>query len=101
MHRQHRRPIHPGEILRDEFMAEYKLSVNGLGRALKVPVMRISEIVNGKRGISADTALRLARYFGTTPQFWINMQASYELDKARQGSLERIEQEVEPLQRTA
>jgi addiction module HigA family antidote len=78
-----RTPIHPGEILGDE-LKEIGLSAAELARALGVPANRISQITAGKRAISADTALRLARYFGTTPDFWMNLQKTYELDLARQ-----------------
>lgn len=75
--------IHPGEILREEFMMPMGLSAYSLARSLHVPVPRINDILLGKRGISADTALRLARFFGTTEQFWMNLQTSYELRTAR------------------
>ena len=73
-------PIHPGEILRGEFLAPLGLSAHKLALALRVPASRINDIVNEKRGITADTALRLSRYFGTTAKFWLNLQASYELE---------------------
>ena len=73
-------PIHPGEILREEFLAPLGISANELALALRVPATRINDIVREKRGITADTALRLSRYFGTTPRFWMNMQASWELE---------------------
>ncbi len=75
------RPVHPGEILRDE-LTEIELSASALARALDVPSNRITAILNGQRGITADTALRLARYFGTTPQLWLNLQKTYELRQA-------------------
>ncbi len=78
--RLQRKPIHPGEILREQFMAEFGVSMNRLARDLRVPVTRISEIVNQRRPVTSDTALRLARYFGTTPEFWMNLQTSYDLD---------------------
>ena len=78
-----RTPIHPGEILADE-LQEISISAAELARTLAVPPNRISQIIAGKRAISADTALRLARYFGTTPDFWMNLQKTYELDLARQ-----------------
>jgi len=78
-----RTSIHPGEILADE-LSEIGISSAELGRTLRVPANRISQIIAGKRAISADTALRLARYFGTTPDFWMNLQKTYELDLARQ-----------------
>ena len=72
------RPVHPGEILREE-LETLGLSANALSKALGVPVNRITMIVNGQRGVSADTALRLARYFGTTPELWLNLQKTWEL----------------------
>jgi addiction module HigA family antidote len=78
--RLQRKPIHPGEILREQFMSEFGVSMNRLARDLRVPVTRISEIVNQRRPVTSDTALRLARYFGTTPEFWMNLQTSYDLD---------------------
>lgn len=75
-------PIHPGEILREEFLSPLGISAHQLALALRVPATRINDIVNEKRGITADTALRLSRYFGTTPRFWMNMQASWELEVA-------------------
>lgn len=76
-------PIHPGEILREEFMLPLRLSSNALARAIGVTPARVNDIANGKRGISADTALRLGRYFGTTADVWINLQKRYELETAR------------------
>ena len=75
-------PIHPGEIVREEFLSPLGMSAHQLAMALRVPATRINEIVNEKRGITADTALRLARYFGTTSRFRMNMQASFELEVA-------------------
>lgn len=72
------------------------ISVNRLGRDLRVPVTRMSEIVNGRRGVSADTALRLARYFGTTPEFWMSLQAAYDLDQVQRVSSDRIARDVHP-----
>jgi antitoxin HigA-1 len=76
-------PIHPGETLREDFLKPLGLSANRLAMELLVPVTRINDIVRGKRAITADTALRLARYFGTTPQFWMNLQANYDLEMAQ------------------
>lgn len=76
-------PIHPGEILREEFMVPLGLSSNALARALDVTPARINEIVRERRGISADTALRLARYFTTSHEFWMNLQAHYDVEIAR------------------
>ena len=86
-------PVHPGEILKEEFMVPLGLSANGLARAVRVPPNRISAIVNGERGLTADTALRLSRAFGTTAEFWLNLQKQYELDCARDRAtdLTRIE----------
>ena len=93
-------PIHPGEFLREDFLAPLGLSANALALALRVPVTRISEIVRERRGITADTALRLARYFGTTPDFWMKMQMSYDLAIASRESIARIEVEIYPAPRT-
>lgn len=75
-------PIHPGEVLSEDFLTEMGLSQNKLSVSIGVPPRRINEIVHGKRGISADTALRLSRYFGTSAEFWLNLQTRYELDLA-------------------
>lgn len=91
-------PIHPGEILREEFMAPLGLSQNALARALHVPPRRINEIVMKKRGITADTALRLARCFRTSAEFWTGLQADYELRLARYAAEAEIEREVLPLE---
>jgi addiction module HigA family antidote len=87
--------IHPGEFLREDYMQPLELSANALALALRVPVTRISEIVNERRGISADTALRLGRYFGTSAEFWMNMQKEYELATAKKELLASIEREVQ------
>jgi addiction module HigA family antidote len=89
-------PVHPGEILREDLMKPLGVSINRLGRELRVPVTRMSEIVNGRRGITADTALRLARYFRTTPEFWMNLQAAYDLDSVQRASANRIVRDVNP-----
>ena len=89
-------PVHPGEILRQDLMAPLGLSINRLARDLRVPVTRMSEIVNGRRSITADTALRLARYFSTTPEFWVNLQSAYDLDVATRASAEQIKRDVHP-----
>ena len=81
-------PIHPGELLRDE-LEDINVSLNELARALRVPMNRISAIVNGKRGITVDTAIRLARYFGTSPQLWLNLQNAYDLEIADRVAIER------------
>lgn len=87
-------PIHPGEILREEFMKPLGVSINGLARELLVPPGRISAIVNGKRAITADTALRLGKYFGVSPELWTGLQADYELRVARLEVGEEIEDRV-------
>src|SRR5580704_12726684 len=89
-------PIHPGEFLREDFLVPMGLSSNALALALRVPVTRITEIVRERRGITADTALRLARYFGTTPDFWMKMQLSYDLALASSLAAVRIYAEVMP-----
>ena len=89
------RPVHPGEVLRDELQT-IGLSANALSKALGVPVNRITAILKGQRGITADTALRLARYFGTTPKLWLNLQQSYELRRAEITVGRRISECVQP-----
>lgn len=90
------RPIHPGEILREEYMVPLGLSANGLARALGVTPARVNEIAKGRRGITGDTALRLARYFGTDAQSWLNLQATYDLRVAEMASGHTIERRVKP-----
>ncbi len=82
--------VHPGEILLEEFLVPLNLSQNAVARAISVPPRRINEIVLGKRAITADTALRLARYFGTSEQFWMGLQADYDLEEARKGLSRQI-----------
>ncbi|OGI46949.1 MAG: addiction module antidote protein, HigA family [Candidatus Muproteobacteria bacterium RIFCSPHIGHO2_01_FULL_65_16] len=89
-------PIHPGEILREEVLKPMGLSANALARELRVPVTRISEILHGRRGISAETALRLSHFLGTTPEFWLNLQAAYDLRVVARKSGSRIAREVHP-----
>ncbi len=91
-------PIHPGEILREEFMKPLGLSQNALARALNVPPRRINEIVLEKRGITADTALRLARCLNTTAELWSGLQADYDLRVARYALARQIEKQVRPLE---
>ena len=88
-------PIHPGKILLED-LRDMGVSINRLARDLRVPVNRISAIVNGKRSITADTAMRLARYFGTSSQYWMNLQTMYDLEVAAQSLASRIEREVLP-----
>ena len=91
-------PLHPGEILKLEFLEPMGLSQNKLAIALRVPARRINEIVLGKRSITADTALRLGRYFGMSPQFWLGLQMDYELDVAEDAVSEKIEAEITPME---
>ncbi len=88
-------PIPPGEILMEDFMVPLGLSVNALARALAVPANRVSGIVNGSRAISADTALRLGKYFGTSPEIWLELQSDYELRIARQTTWKQVEPKVQ------
>jgi addiction module HigA family antidote len=92
-------PITPGEILREDFMEPLDISINRLSRDLAVPPNRISEIVNGKRGITADTALRLERYFGVEAQFWLNLQAEYDLRMMKRKIGSEIKQRIVPVKR--
>jgi antitoxin HigA-1 len=87
-------PIHPGEILQEEFLAPLEISQYRLAKDTSVPPRRINEIVRGQRSISADTALRLARYFGTSERFWINLQARFDLETEKDRLGDRLEQEV-------
>ncbi len=89
------KPVHPGEVLREE-LNELGLSAKALSKALDVPVNRVTLILNGQRGVSADTALRLARYFGTTPQLWLNLQKAWELRRAEIASGREITERVTP-----
>ena len=89
-----RPPIHPGEILQEEFLKPMGISCYRLARDICVPVMRINKIIRGEKGISADIALRLARYFGMSVEFWTGIQTHYEIEKARMTLADRIEKEV-------
>jgi addiction module HigA family antidote len=89
-------PAHPGDVLGEDFLKPLEISQYALAKALGVPQIRISEIVHGKRAVTPDTALRLARYFGTSAEFWIGMQATYDLEKARDQIGSRIEAEIQP-----
>jgi addiction module HigA family antidote len=95
------RPVHPGDVLRGDYLIPLGISVNKLALRLGVPATRMGEIVNGRRAITPDTALRLARFFDTTPRFWLNMQAEYELEIAKDKLAETIERTVQPLQQVA
>ena len=88
------RPIHPGEILREEFLEPLAMSANALSLALHVPAPRINDIVRERRAISTDTAMRLARYFGTTPEFWLNLQTAFDLKQTEAKVGEQILREV-------
>ena len=90
------KPVHPGEILKEEFLTPLGMSMNRLALELRVPANRILELVNEERGVSADTALRLGRYFGTGAQFWMNLQARYDLEVAEDELGKRIESDVQP-----
>ena len=94
------RPVHPGEILRDELDA-LEMSAKAFSEALDVPGNRITMILNGQRGITADTALRLSRYLGTTPEFWLNLQKSYELREAQVKAGKQIAESVKPRKEAA
>jgi addiction module HigA family antidote len=90
------RPVHPGEILREEYLAPLEMSANTLATALRVPATRIHEIVNERRSITADTALRLARYFGGDAQSWVNLQTAFDLRVAELESGQQIIDEIKP-----
>jgi addiction module HigA family antidote len=94
------KPIHPGEVLREEFMIPFKLNPNKLAIALRVAAPNIYEIVKEERGISSEMALRLGRFFSMTPEFWINLQAHYELSVSRQEAEKKIIHDVRPLAET-
>ncbi len=90
------RPVHPGEVLREDFLFPLNMSANALSKALSVPAPRINDIVRERRGVSADTAMRLARYFGGDARSWLNLQAAYDLRVAEIENAKRIQREVEP-----
>jgi antitoxin HigA-1 len=95
-------PVHPGEILREDFMQPLNLSVNKLALELHVPATRVGEIVHERRRITADTALRLARYFNTNPEFWLNLQNFYDLEMPkRSGVASKIELQAQPVEKSA
>jgi addiction module HigA family antidote len=91
------KPVHPGEILLEEFMKPLGLSMNKVAVDLRVPVTRIADIVNRRRGITADTALRLARYFKNTPRFWMNLQTRYDLEVAEDKIASKVQRDIQPL----
>lgn len=92
------KPPHPGETLKEEYLVPLGMSVNALARELGIGAARLNEIVLGRRGVSADTALRLARYFGSTPEFWLNLQAFYDLRMAERKAGQTIERTIKPRQ---
>ncbi|OGR37017.1 MAG: addiction module antidote protein, HigA family [Desulfovibrionales bacterium GWA2_65_9] len=93
-------PIHPGEILLEEFLQPMGISQSRLALAIRVPMQRVHDIVHGRRGISLDTAARLARFFGTSPDLWLNLQTHYDMEKARdEGLFVRVDEDVRPLER--
>jgi addiction module HigA family antidote len=94
-------PIHPGETIKEDVLEPLGMSVNRLAKALAVDAARLNEIVRGRRGISADTALRLARYLGTSAEFWMGLQSLYDLRVAQQERLARIKREVRPKSKVA
>ena len=89
--------VHPGEVLLKEFLEPMEISQNRLAREISVPPRRINEIVLGKRSITSDTALRLARYFGTSERFWLGLQVDFDLEEARRALSDRLDREVKPL----
>ena len=95
------RPIHPGEIIREEYLAPLKMTSHALAMALHVPAPRINDIVRERRAISPDTALRLARYFDTTAQFWLNLQSSFDLKQAEKEAGRKIASEIRPMAQAA
>jgi addiction module HigA family antidote len=95
------RAIHPGEILREEFLSPLDMSANALAMALHVPAPRINDIVRERRAVSPDTALRLARYFDTSAQFWLNLQSSFDLKQAENEAGTKIAEEVRPMAKAA
>lgn len=96
MYKNGMRPIHPGEILREDYLLPLGMSANALSIALNVPAPRINDVVRERRGVSADTAMRLARYFGGDARSWLNLQAAYDLRLAEIENAKRIEREVHP-----
>lgn len=90
------RPVHPGEVLREDFLVPLGITANALAKALNVPAPRINDIVRERRGVSPDTAMRLARYFGGDARSWLNLQAAYDLRKAEIAGAKRVEREIAP-----
>ncbi len=98
MSKNNMRPIHPGEILREEYLVPMGVTANALSIELRVPAPRINDLIRERRGVSPDTALRLARFFNTTPQFWLNLQTSFDLKQAEIEVGEKIAREIHPMQ---
>jgi len=96
MFKSRMRPVHPGEVLREDYLVPLGLSANALAKALAVPAPRVNDIVRERRGITADTAMRLARYFGGDARSWLNLQAAYDLRLAEIANAKRIRREIEP-----
>ena len=90
------RPVHPGEVLREDFLKPLGMSANALAKALRVPAPRINDVVRGRRGVSADTAMRLARYFGGDARSWLNLQTAHDLRLAEISNAKRVAREVSP-----
>ena len=91
------RPVHPGEVLREDYLKPLKLSANALSKALRIPAGRVNDIVLGRRGVTPDTALRLARYFGGDAQSWLNLQQMFDLKTTELAKAKQIEAEIKPL----
>lgn len=91
------RPVHPGEVLREDYLVPLDMSANALAKALNVPAPRVNDVVRERRGITADTAMRLARYFGGDARSWLNLQAAYDLRVAEREIGKRIEREITPV----
>ena len=93
---KYRPPVHPGRILKLDLLDPLGISINQLAQALRVPANRLSQIVNGKRAITPDTSLRLARYFGFSPEYWLNLQSHYDMELVRRRKMRKIESQVKP-----
>jgi addiction module HigA family antidote len=93
---KYRPPVHPGVILKVDLLDPLRMSINGLAKELQVPANRLSQIVQGKRGITPDTSLRLGRYFGFSAEYWLNMQSHYDLEITRRRFMGKIEREIKP-----
>lgn len=96
MFKNRMRPVHPGEVLREDYLVPLRMSANALAKALNVPAPRVNDVVRARRGITADTAMRLARYFGGDARSWLNLQAAYDLRVAEIANAKRIEREIDP-----